>query len=170
MAKKATEKQVKRTLGRDDLAAELDVHPETIGRYDREGAPHERKGRSNFYDAAEYRAWMAANGKTGKEGRPVEGDSPDLERARLRKENALAAKYELQVQRERGELVTVHEAKAMGVRAVTTFRNRLIGAGAALTPALEGRDSAERQTLIDGYNLDLLKQLEIDLQRLGEVG
>jgi hypothetical protein len=36
------------------------------------------------------------------------------------------------------------------------------------SPLLEGRDSAERQTLIDGYITDVLNQLDGDLRRMGE--
>jgi phage terminase Nu1 subunit (DNA packaging protein) len=103
-----------RTIGRDELAEILGVHPETIGRYDREGAPHTVRNRRNCYNEAEYKAWCDVNGKTLVQGRPIEGDSPDLEKARLRKENALAAKYEIQVARERGLLVPVDEVRAMG--------------------------------------------------------
>lgn len=162
MASKKTNRapKIERNLTRDELAAELDVHAETIGRYDREGAPHERRGRANRYNAPEFKAWMRTHGKTGKEGRPsATEDSPDLEAARLRKENALAAKYELQVQRERGELVPVEDVRQWIGQHVTTLRNRLNGLGAEVTPHLEGRDAAERQTIMEGRITDILSEL-----------
>lgn len=153
-------KTSQRNLSRDELADEIDVHSETIGRYDREGAPHERRGRANFYSAPEYRAWMAEHGKTGEQGRPsFAEDSPDMEAARLRKENALAAKYELQVQRERGELVPVEEVKRWVGEHVTRAKNRLIGLGSAIAPHLEGRDTAERQVIIETRVTEILNEL-----------
>lgn len=170
MAKKNQVVKPVRDVTRDDLATELDVHQDSIGRWDRIGAPHERRGRKYFYNVPEYRAWMLANRVTGKEGRPVEGDSPDLEAARLRKENALAAKYELQVQRERRDLIPIDEVRNVGGRAIATFRSRVSGTGAILAPRLEGRDASERQQIIDVYHRDLLAQLESDLSGLVECG
>ena len=81
-----------------------------------------------------------------------------MERARLRKENALAAKYELQVQRERGELVPVEEVKRWIGQHVTAAKNKLIGFGAAVTPQLEGRDAAERHGIIDVRVIEILDE------------
>ena len=156
---KPKQSRIVRDLTRDDIAALLDVHVESVGRYDRDGAPHERRGNRNFYNEDEYRAWMASKGLTGKEGRPNEDDSPDLEKARLRKENALAAKYELQVKREKGELVPTEEVRRWIGEHVTTAKNKLIGLGAAVAPLLEGRDAAERQTIIDGRVSEILEEL-----------
>jgi hypothetical protein len=151
MAKRQSAKvqKITRNVKRDELAEELDLHSETVGRYDRMGAPYERRGRCNYYNVAEYRGWMQAN----------INDSPDLEKARLRKENALAAKYELQVQRERGELIPVTDVKQWVGQHVTTAKNKLIGLGASVTPLLEGRDAAERQTLIDARVTEILNEL-----------
>lgn len=170
MAKKKQAPTTVRDVTRDDLATELEVHQDSIGRWDRQGAPHERRGRKYWYNVPEYQAWMRANNVTGKEGRPIEGDSPDLEAARLRKENALASKYELQVSRERRDLIPIDEVRTVGGRAIATFRNRLNGAGAILSPRLEGRDAAERQDILDKYHRDLLLQLENDFEGLVECG
>lgn len=151
--------KIARETTANELADELDVHRQTIVDYDREGAPREKRGRSYFYNAAEYLTWMRANGKTGKQGRPIEGDSPDLEAARLRKENALASKYELQVSRERAQLVPVEEVKRWINEHVASARNKFIGFGARLTPQLEGRDNAERQTLLDDGVNEILNEL-----------
>lgn len=169
-----TKPKVERTPVRDagvnDAADELDLSEDTVRRDVRRGAPHSRKGTRILFNVPEYRQWREEQGLTGERGRPIEGDSPDLEAARLRKENALASKYELQVARERGQLVASDEVRAVGARLLTTFRNRLIGAGPALAPILEGRDAAERQTMIDEYNVELLTQLEADIRRMGERG
>lgn len=149
----------KRELSANELADELDLHRQTIVEYDRRGAPREKAGRGYHYNAGEYLAWMKANGVSGLQGRQIEGDSPDLAAAKLRKENALAARYELQVAREKGELVPALEVKQWIGENVTTARNKLLGMGAQLTPLLEGREAAERQTLIEERVTEILNEL-----------
>lgn len=151
--------KIQRDLTAEDLSIELGVHRQTIVDYDKAGAPREKRGRSYFYDAAEYRAWMQANNKTGKAGRPIDGDSPDLQQAKLRKENALASKYELQVSREKGTLIPLDDVRQWIGERVTATKNRLIGLGAAISPLLDGRDAAERQTIIDGRVNEILEEL-----------
>jgi hypothetical protein len=167
MAKKKAQSKPVRDTSRDDLSTELDVHSETIGRYDREGAPFEKRGRANWYNVPEYRAWMTANGYTGEKGRPIEGDSPDLEAARLRKENALAAKYELQVRRDKRELVPAIEVRQWIGQHVITFRNRLISLPASVTPHLEGRDAGERQTILEERITEVLNELARAVEGVG---
>lgn len=161
-----------RELGISELAEELDLNEESIRRhlrrvpappYSKESGP---KGRLRF-NAAEYQAWMDSQGLTGERGRPSEhADSPDLEKARLRKENALAAKYELQVQRERGELVPIQDVKQWIGEHVGATRSKLIGFGAAVTPQLEGRDAAERQDILESRIRDILDELTAEAGRL----
>lgn len=153
-------RKIQRAITRDDLATELGVHPESVGRYVRMGAPHTKTSKGHLYDVAEFRGWMAENGLTGREGRPSETpDSPDLEKARLRKENALASKYELQVKRERAELVPIEDVKQWIGERVAAAKNRLVGLGASVTPHLEGRDTAERQAIIDDRVTEILTEL-----------
>lgn len=159
-----TKKRVKKSATRDapilDAAAELGLSEDTVRRDVRRGAPHSRRKNKIVLNVAEYRQWRADQGLTGERGRPpIYADSPDIEAARLRKENALAAKYELQVQRERGELVPVEEVKQWIGQHVTAAKNKLIGLGASITPQLEGRDAAERQTIIDARVTEILNEL-----------
>jgi phage terminase Nu1 subunit (DNA packaging protein) len=158
MARKKAPK-IDRSVRRDELADILDVHQESVGRYDRMGAPFELRGRTHYYNEAEYRAWMDANKITGDEGRPHQADSPDLEKARLRKENALASKYELQVKRERAEVLPVDEVKQWIATHVGGARNKFMGLGARVTPLLEGRDGGERQGIIDDAVVEILNEL-----------
>src|SRR4051794_3240892 len=69
-----------RELSRDELSTELDVHPKTIGRYDAEGAPHDRTAKGNRYSAPEYRAWMCGHGHSGRVGRPADYEADRLRR------------------------------------------------------------------------------------------
>lgn len=159
-----------RSLSRDELAAELDLHPDSIKRHHkREPAPpHDRRAGKCFYNAAEYAAWMKANKLDGGPGRPSDVESsPDLEAAKLRKENALASKYELDVRRMKGRLVPLDEVKRAGIALLTAARNRLVGLPAQVTPLLEGRDNAERQTILEQQISDTLYGLASDIERLG---
>lgn len=148
---KKTGKKSARTQTVEDIAAEHDVATETIRRWVRDGCPADRpgKGKPTKMNSAEVEGWKRENGVTGKEGRPIEGDSPDLEAAKLRKENALASKYELQVARERGQLVPIEDVKRWLSERVGTAKNHLIGLAAKLVPSLAGRDAAEQQAIIE---------------------
>ena len=145
--------QIVRDLTIMDLCGELDLCEETIRRHMRVGAPSEKRGKQRFYNIDEYRTWMASQNLTGEavRPRPAEGDSPDLDKANLRKANALAAKYELQVRREKRDLLSADEVKGFFTHAVSSLRSKLLNAGATVSPILEGRDGAERQQIIDEY-------------------
>jgi hypothetical protein len=148
----------------DECGDVLELSTELIRDYMGRGCPHDKggPGKPNRLDPGEVTAWMRANKLTGKPGRPNEDDSPDLEKARLRKENALASKYELQVKREKGELVPVAEVQQWIGERNTTAKNKFIGLGASVTPLLEGRDAAERQGIIDARVIEILDELAAD--------
>ena len=153
---------VERTLSRDDLAGELDLHPDSIKRHHTRDnpPPHTRRGQKCLYNAGEYQAWMDAEGLTGERGAPGGGDSPDLDAARLRKENALANKYELQVAKETRELIPLAEVKQWIGEHIGRAKNRLIGMAAALAPRLEGQDAAERQQTIEQYIEQIVREIQ----------
>ena len=152
-------KPPKRDVRIVDLAGELDLNEDSIKRHIRRGAPHSKRNNRLYFNVPEYRAWMAENGLTGERGRPDTPDSPDLEAARLRKENALASKYELQVRRERGELVPLEDVRKHMGELLMVFRNNWVGFGAATVPQLQGRDPAEQQTILDTRAEDLFRNL-----------
>lgn len=151
----------------DECSEELGIIPETLRRYVTEGCPHKRRGRYNVYDTAKVSVWMKQNGKTGKVGRPIENDTPDIEAARLRKENALASKYELQVAREKRELFNASDVKSWIYEHIGSIRTRLNGLGDELSPALDGRDTAERVEIINGRIRELLEELSEEAKRMG---
>lgn len=159
----------KREVQIADLAEELDLAEDSIRRHIRRGAPHSKRTNRLFFNVPEYRAWMESEGLTGERGRPSDHeDSPDLERAKLRKENALAARYELQVARERGQLVAINDVKQWVGEHVAAAKNKLIGVGAAITAQLEGRDAAERQDIIDRRIREILEELAEESDRVGD--
>jgi phage terminase Nu1 subunit (DNA packaging protein) len=73
--------------------------------------PHSRRARNKILlDTAEVLAWMRKHKLSGNAGRPAaETKDKDLAQARLRKENALASKYELHVAQARGELMDAND-------------------------------------------------------------
>ena len=77
----------------------------------------------------------------------------------MRKENALASKYELQVKREKRDLVPVEEVKTKIGHAVIAFRSKILNLGAEISPLLEGRDASERQSLIEARCTNCLNEL-----------
>jgi hypothetical protein len=89
-----------------------------------------------------------------------------LEKARLRKENALASKYELQVKRERAELIPVVEVKQFCVQMLGTFRNKVRGIPASASPRLEGRDGAEREVILASFLDESLNDLADSIREL----
>lgn len=151
-----------RALSRDELADELDLHADSIKRHHTRPNPpphSKRKGRC-CYNAAEYLAWMQSEGLTGQQGH--QGDpsaSPDLEAARLRKENALASKYELQVARERDQVVEKAPYRAAWIAEVHTIKNKCLGLGAAVAPACYGQDAGEIQRIIDERVQQIFREL-----------
>lgn len=155
-------KQVERALSRDELADELGLHPDTIKRHHRRDnePPHDKEGQRCVYNAAEYLAWMEEEGLNGERGRPIEGDSPDLEAAKLRKENALAAKYELQVERERGLVVDRAAYRSEWIARISAAKNKLIGMPAQIAPALVGQDAGDIEHMLR----DRLEQIIREIQ------
>lgn len=108
MKRKPAEKKRGSTL--QEAAYEIGIHRDSLGRYCRRKTnpcPYSKlKNGQLRLDVTEVMVWMRDQGLSGKIGRPGHSVySPALLRAKLRKENALAAKYELQVAREQAGLM-----------------------------------------------------------------
>ena len=112
-------------------------------------------------DAAELAAWGKANGvEWGRVGRPpTVQESPGIEAARLRKENALASKYELQVARERAQLVPIEDVKREWIEKITTARNKFLTLGATVAPQVQGLPADEVQTILEQRIAEILGEL-----------
>lgn len=132
-----------------DAAGELGVDPETLRRYIREGAPHDSRNGKHFVDVPEVMQWMQSNGRSGKQGIRPDDESPDLEAVRIRKETALAEKYELQTAKERGQLIPVEATQQWLIRNLTSARNYLLGIPAKAVVLMAGRNAAEQQSILE---------------------
>lgn len=142
---------VQRTLTRGELADELGLSVKAIDNHHRRSPPppHSRIGNACRYNLDEYAAWMQANNLSGERGRPVEGSSPTIEAARLRQINAMAAKYEIQVERERGVLVNKEEYRRHWRSELDIVISKFRGMGATLAAQLVGLDASEIHARID---------------------
>jgi phage terminase Nu1 subunit (DNA packaging protein) len=116
----------------------FDVGESTLRNWVRDGCPCDKggKGKPRLFDEAEVAAWMRSKNLTGDVGKPKEIVSDELEKARIRKDNALANKFELQVERERGLVIERAEVERLGVQKVVTVRNRLMVVGSKLAAQL----------------------------------
>jgi phage terminase Nu1 subunit (DNA packaging protein) len=140
----------------------MDVRIQTVHDWAKRGCPHTpgRGRKPARYDLAEVAAWLKANNLTGQQGRPTDiPDSPGLEEARLRKENALASKYELQVAREKRDLVPADEVKTVFMEEVNRAKSRLNGLPADVAGACVGLDAGEIQTILQGRVDQILNDL-----------
>lgn len=151
-----------RTTNLQDLGDELDLHPNTLRRWcnlNQNAMPHDRGERGRMlFDVAEVRAWMERTGNDGRIGRrPGYTESGTMEKARIRKESALADKYELQVSEARKVLVDRETINREWVSRVMALKNKLLGLPAIVAPACVGLDAAEIQALLDGRITDIIR-------------
>ena len=115
-----------------DTAEELDISIERLRKYLHAGAPHEKKGNRYFCDPCEIIAWMKTEGYTGESGRRIK--DPDLNDARLRKEEAMAKNWEIRNAELEGKLVDGDKAKQWFASVATVIRNRMQSMGAQNAP------------------------------------
>ncbi|HEV7297768.1 MAG TPA: helix-turn-helix domain-containing protein [Tepidisphaeraceae bacterium] len=150
-----------RTLTTAELCDLLDIDESTVKRWVAKGCPHDKsgKGKARQFDEGEVVAWMKSQGLTGERGRPKELISPTLEAARIRKENALAERYEIMVARDKGVLVEAAAVEADNVQKFVTVKNRLLGISASLAPSLVGLDAPAIEKLLDAQIRDVLQGL-----------
>ncbi|HVV70443.1 MAG TPA: hypothetical protein VHI52_02925 [Verrucomicrobiae bacterium] len=149
----------KRGQKTQDVAEEFSVNARTVHGWVAMGCPCARSTRGNRFDLGEVAKWKRANNITGEPGRPAANESGDLEAAKLRKENALAAKYEIQVDRERGTLVPATEVKTRWAQKVATAKSKFLGLPAAVAPRLEGMNAAAIQGELEKAVTDILNDL-----------
>jgi hypothetical protein len=147
-------------------AIELDIHERTIYRYIREGCPHNKHGRLTYVSCGEIQAWLKSLNRTGKQGNAGGGNS-DLLAARVRRETALAEKYEDERDERRKKLMPADEVKRIGCAAFILFKNTMAGLPARLVPQLHGRDGAEQQEIIASEITAALADLSGGLRSLG---
>ena len=140
-----------------ELAEVYGVSASTVRGWTREGCPVHRDGRRVYYDAAEIAPWRKSRGMDTQPGNGA--GSPDLDAARLRKENALADKYELQVARERGTLIVAETEYARHAENLAGIRDRMLMIPAALSARVAGVSAVEAEGMLDRAIRDALQEL-----------
>jgi phage terminase Nu1 subunit (DNA packaging protein) len=154
--------QPNRNKTKTDLAAVLELSIPTIERYVKQGMPCTKRGKTgNLYDEAECQAWIKANEKTGKAGRPVQYDSEELRLLKVRKESALVARLERENKVAEATLIDKADEERRDVGNVLRVKNRLSSLGSSLSVQLEGLNAAERQHLIETTIDDILREFSI---------
>lgn len=156
----------KRNQSTQEIADLFDVDTSTVQGWVKNGCPCDKsnsKGRGRrpvfAYNAGEVASWMKATNRSGKPGRPTTEISEDLKAIKLRKELAMALKYEGENAVRDGKLIDAAMEQQRDIAKITTVRNKLCGLGASLAPQLEGLEGAERQSLIDDAITAILKEL-----------
>ncbi len=160
---KASPLAAARTMDAVELAEVLGVNEMTVRRYAREGMPHtagQGKAHPARFGPEECQAWMKENTRTGKVGAPATPASAAMAAAKLRKELALAERYELLVKRDKGDLVSASEIQAQFDACVQKSKDVLDTIGDGVAPLLVGLTSpAQISQIINQRITDACNQL-----------
>ena len=114
------------------------------------GCPALRRGNQPaLFNLATYRAWRERNGLTGRTGRPKAESTVEMDEAKLRKEVALADKYELQVDRLRSQLINITDHERVCRSLTTTATRRLRRLPSEVGPVLVGLEGAAIEDALD---------------------
>jgi hypothetical protein len=134
-----------------DAADELSINVQMVRQDVKAGAPCTKRDGRYWFNMGEYAAWRKANGRSGKQGIHADdmNPSPTLEAARLRKENAMAARHELFVARGLGRVLPIDAVKFWEAQRTTALKNRMLSVASRVTPLLQGRDAGEQHKIID---------------------
>lgn len=164
MTKKLTSAQVCKELG---------INERTLRDWcNNHGCPRHGKTHKYRYDPDEIRQWMDEQRRTGHRGRvagelqgpggvslEVEDVRQELLHAKLRKELAVAAKHELDVQKKRGEVLDAAEVERQNLDKIARVKAVLLGGPATLAVDLEGLDVEGRENAIRTWVESALKEL-----------
>lgn len=134
-----------------DICEQLDIAKSTLEKYVKRGCPHTKgkPGKPNRYDVTEVAAWMRSENLTGNPGQPRRVDSPDLEAARLRKENAMARNWELRNDEAEGRLVDADEVTSRWGSIGAAVRNSLESMGEQIAHRVVGKSDRDAARIID---------------------
>lgn len=160
-------KPVNRDQTAEEVAEILDTNEQTIRRYAAEGCPHSRRKGRLFFNDGEVRAWMEANNKTGRPGRPVEPKAPAPPELEGDKDYWLARKYRVQCLQAEGELIPRDDVKQVNANICGAFRSGVLALPPKLAVQLEGLNAGERQEVLHSELTHLLDELSRRLREFG---
>ncbi len=141
------------------MAAELGVTSRRVIAYASRGCPStlETDGvRRRLWDIDEVKAWLEAEGITGKTGPTPREPRPEasrIEAAKARKEEALAEKHEIELDLLRRSVVPRADVEATRVAQIHQLKSDLLGPGHVrrLAQQLEGRRAREMVSILEGW-------------------
>ncbi len=111
---------MKPLMNKQEIIEALDVSISSLNNYIQMGMPvaeRGKQGKPSLYDLEDCRAWLNENIKAGSE---------DMSAAKLRKLQAEASLAELELQRERSELVEIEEVAEQVADAFSRVRSKLL--------------------------------------------
>jgi hypothetical protein len=159
---------IKRTETAQEASEQLGIHEETLRKYCRLNKlqiPYTRLGNGQLrFNLPELVAWKLEKGVTFEDGGAGMPKSPTLDAAKLRKENALASRYELMVDREKGKLLPADEVlnEWANIGQVVRSQFQSLGShllGIALQCGMPQASSPEFQSQAESAINEILKKL-----------
>lgn len=149
-------------LTRRELAERLEVHMQTVTKWERDGMPiavRGAKGRASYYDEAEVRAWRQLRDESARGA----GGATDLQADRARKERAQAALAEQAYQIRMRDLLPREEVEQAWAAEVAAVRARLLALPTTLADRVHRAATTEgvsgvEQVLADAVR-DALREL-----------
>jgi phage terminase Nu1 subunit (DNA packaging protein) len=155
-----------------DIAELFDVTQPAVSKWVQRGCPHEDRGSKkrpqHFFDPVDVDNWLRDKclGPYNKSGRSSAGnrEATDEEPKALRdkKDYWLAKKYEIQVKKERGELIPLEEVRQERLQRIEAVRAGLFSLPARLSGVCAGRSETEIQDEIESAINDLLERFAAD--------
>lgn len=152
---------INRTATSQDVSNELDISRSTLRKYKSMGCPCDEggPGKADRFSIVEIAAWMDREGITGKTGRPASPVSAERDEWETRRIKALALRYELELEKSRGEVVAVAEVERAWVGEAQRTRHSMMGVGAAVSSRWGGPDAGKLQAAIDAEISERLTRL-----------
>lgn len=155
-----------REVNKTEVADLFGVSLSTVDQWLRRGLPSERREKNVVFNTAQVTQWLEAQAGERAAGGTTQAGS--IDEARIRKISADAALAELQLQRERGEVVAIEEvAKEFG-DACAAVRAKLLAIPTKLAPRVAIEDSEVTcRDLIEREIIEALNELVADGLREG---
>jgi hypothetical protein len=174
---------VARTATTDEVLAAFGIPRATIQRWVAADCPHDKGPEGNLFDLEEVREWMRRAGRAGTRGRPSEldtlereiaaaGDEADgaddaefaakakraMVLARLRKEIALASRYERENREREKQLLELDEVERGRLERIAFVKAGLLALPGKLAARLATREAREIEVLLEEAVTDLLTE------------
>jgi phage terminase Nu1 subunit (DNA packaging protein) len=151
----------------DEIGEVFDVNEQTVRKWIREGCPASKTKDGYRLNDGEVQDWIARTNRKITPGRPPKERPPMPAELGGDKDYWLARKYRVQCLKEEGEVFPASEVADALVTIASTFRNALSGSAPKMALQMEGRNTGERQELLETENGNLLDDLERSLRTLG---